>query len=88
MIYTGGIAVGSSPGSKIGYAFSADGGVTWLKYQDPFGFPVPVLDVGSPGEWDDRGIFSADWISISPPRMWYGAESSTGESRIGSATHP
>jgi hypothetical protein len=36
---------------KIGYATSPDG-ITWTKYSDN-----PVLDVGLPGDWDDRYVF-------------------------------
>jgi hypothetical protein len=88
MIYTAGVSPVSSSRTGIGYAFSSDGGMTWRKYQDAFGLPAPILEVGAPGEWDDGGILGADWSSISPPRMWYEAENSAGESRIGLATHP
>jgi hypothetical protein len=36
---------------KIGYATSPDG-ITWTKYSGN-----PVLDVGLPGDWDDRYVF-------------------------------
>jgi predicted GH43/DUF377 family glycosyl hydrolase len=71
----------NNTGSRIGYATSLDG-VTWTKDDSN-----PVLDHGSPGEWDE-------WIA-SPTvikdgatfKMWYCGDDET-HVRIGYATSP
>jgi uncharacterized repeat protein (TIGR01451 family) len=54
---------------RIGYATSLDG-LNWTKYP-----ANPVLDVGSPGEWDDAQLEVAHVIQESPIlyKMWYSA---------------
>ena len=88
MIYTGNLSVAGMVPTALGYAVSLDGGITWAKYRDGFGVPVPILDVGVPGAWDDGAIFNSTWESIVPSEIWYQAEGSSGGSQIGYATHP
>ncbi|UCG69418.1 MAG: hypothetical protein JSV09_16890, partial [Thermoplasmata archaeon] len=51
---------------RIGYANSSDG-ITWIKHPQN-----PVLDLGSPGEWDDSRVYAPcvlyDGIKF---HMWY-----------------
>ena len=52
---------------KIGYAESSDG-VNWIRDT----VNNPVLDVGSPGQWDDAGIGPASVVGIGDSMyMWY-----------------
>ncbi|MCZ6688507.1 MAG: hypothetical protein O7H41_02770 [Planctomycetota bacterium] len=87
MLYNGGLSVMGMNREEVGYAVSNDGGITWMKYQDATGLPVPTLTVGAPGDWDDNVIFLATWDSIAPSELWYDAEGSSGGG-IGYATHP
>ena len=51
--------------------------------------PVPVLDVGLTGAWDDLLIFASAWETIAPSEMWYeGEQAITNNIAIGYATHP
>ena len=68
----------------IGHATSKDG-VTWLKDENN-----PVLERGSPGEWDDRGFASPTVIyDGNDYHMYYSAHSETSPGNfIGHATSP
>ena len=73
-------ATDNSNNIRIGYATSPDR-VTWTKYG-----ANPVLDIGSPGEWDDEGVFNPMVIIDSTTyHMWYGGWDSL-DVRIGYAT--
>lgn len=75
-------ATDNSNNIRIGYATSPDR-VTWTKYG-----ANPVLDIGSPGEWDDEGVFNPMVIFDSTTyHMWYGGWDSLNV-RIGYATSP
>jgi predicted GH43/DUF377 family glycosyl hydrolase len=56
----------NNPTRRIGYATSPDG-ITWTKFSGN-----PVLDVGSPGLWDDEFVY---WPSVifdgTTYHMWY-----------------
>ncbi|MCZ6692088.1 MAG: hypothetical protein O7H41_21085, partial [Planctomycetota bacterium] len=89
MLYTGGVSINPVTFEKIGFALSIDGGITWSKYGDALGMPLPVLDVGPSGAWDDLLIFASAWETIAPSKMWYeGEQASTSNIAIGYATHP
>ncbi len=78
------------PGSSsVGYATSPDGSV-WQKFA---GNPLPGLEPGAPGEWDDRGLTPSTMIFDGASyRMWYLAVKNGGPDygtwRIGAATSP
>ncbi len=80
LLYYGGRADGET-GWRIGLAISTDGG--------PFvRVPSPVLDVGEPGDFDDRSV-SQPWVIRDEPsglyRMWYTATGELGRTSIGYA---
>jgi hypothetical protein len=66
---------------RIGYAESTDG-INWTRRDDP------VLDLGSPGEWDDYWVTLPTVVKDSSSyKMWYsGSRFSVGNERIGYAT--
>jgi predicted GH43/DUF377 family glycosyl hydrolase len=67
---------------RLGYATSPDK-IVWTKYASN-----PVMDVGSPGTWDDSGILYEDVIfTDSLYQLWYTGWDST-NLRIGYATSP
>ncbi len=73
-------ATDSSGSIRIGYATSPDR-ITWTKHGGN-----PVLDIGSPGEWDDEGIFNPMVIFDNTTiHMWYAGWDSL-NTRIGYAT--
>lgn len=82
-------AAAAYPGAtSVGYAESADGSV-WTKHP---GNPLPGLEPGVPGAWDDWGMCPStvlfDGMSY---RMWYMALKYNGGSgtwRLGTATSP
>jgi predicted GH43/DUF377 family glycosyl hydrolase len=67
---------------RIGYATSSDG-LSWTK-----SLSNPVLNIGSPGDWDDFYVFTPtvfyDGLTY---HMWYGGNDGT-NARIGYATSP
>lgn len=68
--YQGSDGPGSSVTSRIGTATSADG-LTWTK-EPASGVPMPVLDVGAAGSWNDSGVFRPFVIQEgSFLRMWF-----------------
>jgi predicted GH43/DUF377 family glycosyl hydrolase len=70
--------------TRIGYAWSTDGGESWQKYHDN-----PVLKEGGNGEWDDELVEGASVLYENGAyKMWYCAldELQTGHYRIGYAT--
>jgi hypothetical protein len=73
----------NSPNERIGYATSPDG-ITWTKSPSN-----PVLDFGSPGEWDQlgAGACSVKYNGASYD-MWFTGAYSGIEERIGHATSP
>lgn len=76
---------------QIGYARSVDLGVTWEKYRDGTGTPVPVLPTGGAGDWDEGSLYSATWDAFPPAELWYDGEDGSGPPgliSIGRATHP
>jgi len=83
-------AAASFPGSNwVGYAESVDGSV-WTKYP---GNPLPGLEPGLPGDWDDAGIDASTVLfDGSQYRMWYFAVKYGGPAygtwRLGVATSP
>ncbi len=63
---------------RIGYASSADG-INWNKHPDP------VLGVGTPGSFDDQGLWLPNvFVDSAGFKMWYSGN--LGESGIGLAT--
>jgi len=65
---------------RIGYATSPDG-VIWTRYVDN-----PVLDLGTPGEWDDRLVHSPSVLfEDCTYKMWYSGHDGSNW-RIGYAT--
>ena len=87
MLYSGDVTGSRGGVQRIGYARSLDSGETWEKYQDLAGLPVPVLDVGAAGEWDEILLYSATWETFPPSEMWYEGEDSTGLLQVGYALH-
>ena len=82
-------AAAAYPGeSRAGYAESLDGSV-WTRYQ---GNPLPGLEPGLPGEWDDAGMNpSTVLFDGAGYRMWYfavKADGGAGTWRLGTATSP
>jgi hypothetical protein len=82
-------AVSEYPGpSSVGYATSADGSV-WFKHP---GNPLPGLEPGVPGAWDDCGMDASTVLFDGDEyRMWYFAikcDGSSGLWRLGTATSP
>ena len=74
-----GMRVGMFP--QIGYATSPDG-VTWTKFPGN-----PVIQMGSPGEWNGNGTSGASVLFIGGMyRAWYTGTGFDGLSRIGYAT--
>lgn len=71
---------------RIGHATSPDG-ISWTR--DPLN---PVLDVGSPGSWDDTEVFPAAGSVIfdgNDYHLWYGGvNNTTSIYAIGHATSP
>jgi hypothetical protein len=66
--------------NRIGYATSPDG-IVWTKYEGN-----PVLDLGAPGTWDDRGVYHPSVLFYDGTyKMWYSASDGYNE-RIGYAT--
>ena len=66
---------------RIGYAYSSDG-LIWEKYEGN-----PVLDIGSPGSWDDQRVIGPHVLFINDTlRMWYWAKDSSNNLTIGYAT--
>ncbi len=54
--------------SRAGYATSTDG-INWTKATGE----NPVLDVGTPGSWDDRGVYNPNVLFDGASyKMWYG----------------
>jgi predicted GH43/DUF377 family glycosyl hydrolase len=52
---------------QIGYAFSLDGGTTWIR-----GGNNPVLAIGASGAWDHDGVYSPSVIKEGLTyKMWY-----------------
>jgi hypothetical protein len=95
VLYEGGVfkmwygAAAAYPGeSRAGYATSPDGS-TWTKYA---GNPLPGLEPGAPGEWDDLGVVpSAVLYDGVDYRMWFVARQDGpdwGTWRLGTATSP
>jgi predicted GH43/DUF377 family glycosyl hydrolase len=67
---------------RIGYANSSDG-ITWTKYSGN-----PILDIGSPGSWDDFRVHANSVLYIGTTyHMWYSASDGSTQ-RIGYATSP
>jgi len=65
---------------RIGYATSPDG-VAWTKYA-----ANPVLDLGSPGSWDDEWVYDPTaFYDGATYHMWYAGYDGT-NGRIGYAT--
>ncbi len=82
-------AADSFPGpTSIGHATSPDGSF-WIKQA---GNPLPGLEPGAPGGWDDSGMSpSTVLFDGSTYRMWYTAvkdNGAVGTWRIGTATSP
>jgi predicted GH43/DUF377 family glycosyl hydrolase len=70
----------------IGYASSTDG-VTWTRFEEG-GNPVPVLEPGAPGSWEEA--IDVPSVTKSGPfyRMWYNGDSPTGSIGYATAPHP
>jgi predicted GH43/DUF377 family glycosyl hydrolase len=67
---------------RIGYAYSSDGFI-WTKYSGN-----PILDIGSPGSWDDYRVHANSVLFIGTTyHMWYSASDGSTQ-RIGYATSP
>lgn len=80
MWYTGREGIGTGH-SRIGYATSDDG-INWNKYSGN-----PILDIGSPGQWDDDLVGNPCVIKDGGVyKMWYTGRYSGGGNRIGYAT--
>jgi len=84
MWYEGIPKLSLSEGMQIGHATSADG-IHWTKDVNN-----PVLQVGTPGEWDDEWVSQPEVIyNGSEYHMWYGGDNKTIENfQIGHATSP
>jgi predicted GH43/DUF377 family glycosyl hydrolase len=68
---------------RIGYATSPDG-ITWTKHPGN-----PVLDLGSPGSWDDYNTHANSVIFDGVTyHMWYSGQPDGTKGRIGYATSP
>jgi len=66
---------------RIGYATSLDG-IVWTKYKGN-----PVLDLGSPGEWDDGHVSGPSVLfEDGTYKMWYPGSGYNWRFRIGYAT--
>jgi len=66
---------------RIGYATSPDG-ITWTKYENN-----PVLDIGTPGAWDDHNIdVGSVYFDGETYHLWYGGSKADLIIRTGCAT--
>ena len=74
--------VGNEDPGRIGYAESVDG-VIWTRVTN-----TPVIDIGSPGEWDAGWLNTGAIIKEGTVyKMWYGGEEApAGQWKIGYAT--
>lgn len=72
---------GHGTNRRIGYAYSPDG-INWTKYEGN-----PVLDIGSPGSWDDEQVIGPHVLFNSDTfHMWYWAKGNYEHYSIGYAT--
>lgn len=77
------VGIDAADVGRIGYATSPDG-ITWVKDVAN----NPVLDLGSPGSWDDSNVDHASVVKVgSTYHMWFNGEDAT-SARIGHATSP
>jgi predicted GH43/DUF377 family glycosyl hydrolase len=78
ILYESGYYIG-----RVGYAKSIDG-LNWIKFD-----ANPIMDVGSEGSWDDRGVLPQTVIfNDNMYHMWYLGFNAQNSNRIGYATSP
>lgn len=71
MWYTGYSGTGANVVSKIGYATSTDGGLTWTKYPSNVS-PTAVVSPGSAATWESMGVGAPNvMLDGTTYKMWY-----------------